>query len=178
MQPLHSGPLLDAGRLARRKEHLMAEITRTATSSATQRSAARQPGQWWRSRTAVITAITAVALAGGTVAAATMPAVFRQDNGVVAIDGSALKPAYQGTTLSGQQLADLQKQGKANFSANNQELACQGISLYFDTEAERQVYLTAFQPRWIAAMAQEKKKPTQDPCAAYASSPRFVQRSH
>ena len=100
------------------------------------------------------------------------PAIWRQDDGSVAIDGSRLRPAYHGGYVTMGQIADLQRRGLAMGSVNSRELACQGISLYFDTEAERQAYLDDFERRDQGRPV--LLPPHTDPCERYASSPRYV----
>lgn len=100
------------------------------------------------------------------------PSIWRQDDGSVAIDGSTLRPAYQGRYLNADELADLQDQGLATIGANNRELACQGITLYFDTDAQWQAYLDDFEARDTGDAATPAAG--SDPCEPYADSPRFV----
>lgn len=165
MEPLRdSGPVLPERRLALRKAHVMSEITMAATTERPRRRA-----------TVVLVAVGAsLAIGGGVAVAAGVNggSIWRQADGSVAIDGSQLRPAYQGRYLSASELSDLQAKGKAMASANNEELACQGISLYFDTEAELEAYNADFDARH--PMTSRVADSTGDPCAAYADSPKYV----
>ena len=129
-EPSH---LLPADRLARRREHLMSEIT-------------PGPARPHRARRWII---------------------------VGAIDGRALRPVYQGHYLTMNEVAALQKKGKAMGSVVNEELACQGITLYFDTGAEVDAYNKDFNARHPVTAA-PTPRPTTDPCAKYTDSPRYV----
>jgi hypothetical protein len=114
----------------------------------------------------------AVLLVGGgaVVAVAGTPAVFRQDNGVVAVDASQLhKYAYQGHEISAAQLKQLQAQGKATLSLITREGACNGDVLWFDTQAE----LTAFQADSMARRSQAAVAGIKDPCA-FAKTPQPI----
>ncbi len=157
---------LDERRLRRRKDHLMDEITRH-----------EQTGRKPAPRVGMLASITvgAVLLTGGAALASHVlggPSIWRQDDGSVAIDGGSLRPAYHGRYLTADELADLQDQGLATISANNRELACQGISLYFDTDAEWQAYLDDFEAREPDYPA--TVPPGSDPCEPYADSPQLV----
>lgn len=171
-------PRFSPAAMAARREHLMTEITpRPHTSTHTQpRTSARTS----RLRRWGITAgIAALAVAGGgAVATATGHGIWRQDNGVVAIDVGALRPVYQGHYVTLGQVEDLNQHGKAMFSTNNRELACQGISLYFDTEAESNAYLADYDLRYpgTADTSSDTSSDTgaEDPCAPYADAPRYV----
>lgn len=156
-EPRHQLP---ADRLARRREHLMSEITPVP--------AHRRARRW-----VIIGSIATVAVAGGGAALANGDAIWRQPNGAVAIDGRALRPVYQGRYVSLDEVAALQKRGKAMGSAVNEELACQGITLYFDTEAELNAYNKDFDTRHPLTAA-PTPAPTTDPCAKYTDSPRYV----
>lgn len=167
MDPLSfDQPALSEHRLRRRKDHLMDEIAR-------QEHPRRQPAR--RISAIVSIAAAAVLVTGGAALASHVlggPSIWRQDDGSVAIDGSALRPAYQGRYLTADELADLQAQGLATISANNRELACQGITLYFDTDAQWQAYLDDFEARDTGDAATPAAG--SDPCEPYADSPRYV----
>ncbi len=165
MEPLRNlGPSLDERRLALRKVHVMSEITKKT----------KKPRQ--RPRAAAILVATGLSLAvtGGVALAANQlhGAIWRQDDGSVAIDGVQLRPAYEGHYLSSNELKDLQAHGKAMASANDPALACQGISLYFDTEAERDAYNADFDARY--PIGSDQRGAGEDPCAPYADWPSFV----
>ena len=116
-----------------------------------------------------------IAVAGAGTAVAASQGVFRDVEGNIGIDGSVLSPAYQGKLFTVEEIEQLELQGKARFSVNNPELACQGISLYFDTEAERQAYLTEAEPRLQAAHAATRAHPDEkDACTYFADSPQYV----
>ncbi len=134
-------------------------------------------GRVRRRRAGIAVAVAAATglLTGGAAPAAREPGVggiWRQDDGSVAIDVSALRPAYQGRYLTPDELASLESDGRATVSATNRELACQGITLYFDTEAEWAAYLADFEARHAGDAV--TLAPGADPCAPYADSPRYV----
>lgn len=166
------GPTLDEHRLARRRRHLMTELTTTPDA----RPAAARPRPRPGRRTLVIAgvAVAAAGLAGAAIAITHHdgPAIWRQADGSVAIDGQALRDVYQGRYVTPDEVTRLQADGKAMAGVVNRELACQGITLLFDTDAEVQAYQDGF-------TARHGHEPTSlpegtDPCAAYADSPRFV----
>ena len=169
MEPL-MGPELPERRLARRREHLMQEID----------AQGRRQGAGRRRLLVTVAAVgaAAVLVTGGAAVAvqvATGHPIWRQQDGSVAIDGSALRLAYEGRYLDLGELQRLQSQGKATISANNRELACQGISLYFDTDNQLQAYLEGFERRDAQYKAEAATlPPADDPCAVYAQSPRFI----
>lgn len=124
-----------------------------------------------------VAALATLAVAGGGVALADGRAVFRQDNGQPAVNGDALLPAYRGRIVTQGELEALQARGLATFGEVNRELACQGITLYFDTDSELTAYQRAYEPRHRAAViAEQSQSRDADPCAVYAGSPRFVSR--
>lgn len=100
-----------------------------------------------RAKALVCGVLAAAAVGGGSVAVAGSPAVFRQDNGVVAIDGQQLRPWYYGRALDAEQIEDLNDDGKAMFSNSSIETACHGVSLVFDTEAESDAYARGYTAR-------------------------------
>lgn len=148
----------------------MSEIDRQASASKHARR---------RGRTALGVALAAVALSGGAAFAAHelgVGPIWLQGDGSVAVDGSQLRPAYEGRYLSTSELATLQGQGKAMMGVVNRELACQGISLYFDTDAEWQAYLDDYEVRHGQDEA-TSLVPGADPCDPYVDSPRYVNDS-
>jgi hypothetical protein len=107
------------------------------------------------------------------------PAVWRQDDGTVAIDGSQLRPVYDGRYVTLNELQHLTAMGKATASVNNRELACQGISLYFDTWDEVERYSRDFAARDKRySAAHPGQDASGDPCAPYADAPRQVTSTH
>lgn len=151
---------LPADRLDRRREHLMSETSHHAQLARVSRRAKLLGG-----------ALLATVLAGGgTVAVAGVPSVLRQADGSVAIDGQSLSPSYYGRTLTLEQLTALQDKHLAMSSVNNRELACHGVSLYFDTDGEADRYMADFEQRDQAAEARHPSDAQQaanatDPCA-------------
>lgn len=150
----HDPAPLPVDRLARRKEHLMQEITARPSRSAR------------RLKVLVGGLLAIAAIGGGTVAIAGTPAVFRQDNGVVAIDGEQLQPMHYGRAASLDQIGDLNAAGKAKFNLNTVELACKGVTLYVDTEAEADAYGKGYtqRARAVAAHKAAQAAPATDPC--------------
>ncbi|MBU4213543.1 MAG: hypothetical protein KJ792_02675 [Actinobacteria bacterium] len=113
--------------------------------------------------------------ASGCATGATAPAVSRNSDGSVAIDASRLRPVYDGRYVTADQLGDLQQQGRATAGVNNRELACQGITLYVDTEAQTQAVQDDFDRRHpVATPAVKESDTAADPCARFADSPQFV----
>ena len=152
-----------ADRLARRREHLMSQISQPEPAHTRSRA---------RTRWTIGAAASAVALAvgGGTWAAvADSPAVFRQDNGVYAIDTSRLQPVHDGRVLTPEQAS------KFHISSFNSELACQGIYLVFATDAEQDAYTRKFSVRLKARLSTTAGRDGHtDPCTTVADAPRFV----
>ncbi len=112
------------------------------------------------------------AVGGASVAVAGPPAVWRQDNGVVGIDGEQLRAVYRGRTLTLTQVGDLNEQGKAGIGLNSIELACHGVSLYVDNETERDIYGEGYKERLQAVEALRRASQgtgvdpeATDPCA-------------
>lgn len=161
---MDENPRLSAARLAQRREHLMNSID-TATP---RRTKARK----WVLGLAGGVSI-ALAAGGGVVAVAGTPAVFKQSNGAVVVDAGNTRPAYDGRILTGSELAALNAQGKATFSINAREAACQGVELFFDTQAELDTYAHALDARDKIRRAAGTAAGA-DPCSAYADAPRFV----
>jgi hypothetical protein len=120
-------------------------------------------------------AIAGVLLTGGAAWAIHAGAVSRNDDGSVAIDGGQLRPVYDGAYVTQDQLAGLQKQGKAMLGLNNRELACQGITLYLDTEDQVQAVTDDFNHRHpITSLATHTPGDPSDPCAAFTDAPHYV----
>ena len=112
------------------------------------------------------------AIGGGTVAVAGTPAVFRQDNGMVAVDVGQLQPMHYGRTVSLDQIGDLNAAGKAMFSLNTVELACKDVTLYVDTEAEADAYGKGYTQRAkaVAARKAAQATPVTDPCQLWSEA--------
>ena len=165
------GPTLDPSRLARRKEHLMSEIKEIDSASAT-----RPAKRWTPKRLGVAIAAAAVlGLGVGIPVAADSLGVWRDDSGVIGIDGQSLSIAYKGRIISVDQLEELNGEGRAMFGVSNAELACQSISLYFDSDTEADSYQAGFMERERARKeARRGPAPAGDVCDEYASAPRFV----
>ena len=151
-------PELSAARLAQRRDHLMTAID---TFDAT------QPSRTRRRLIAASSSIAVLLAGGGAVAAvAGSPAVFRQSNGVVAVDGSQMRGnAYEGREITQAQLKQLNAEGKATHSLITREGACHGDVLWFDTDAELRSFGDASTARQKAAEAAGE----QDPCAFAAN---------
>jgi len=150
----HDPKPLPVDRIARRKEHLMRE-----TSAHPPRSARRM-------KVLVGGLLATAAIGGGTVAVAGTPAVFRQDNGMVAVDVGQLQPMHYGRAVSLGQIGDLTKAGKAKFNLNSVELGCKGVTLYVDTEADADAYGKGYSQRAKAVAARKagQSTPATDPC--------------
>jgi hypothetical protein len=167
----HDEPL-PADRLARRREHVMSE---TATTAPSRRGLSR------RGKATIGGLLAATVAAGGGLAAAGGPSVFRRADGVVEIDGQHLTPLYYGQRLTLDQVQALNKQHKAMVSVNNIEVGCHGVSLYFDTPAEADAYGRDYTARLKAMRAKQKTDGTLaahlagDPCADWKTPlPRFT----
>ena len=123
----------------------------------------------------------ATVLAGGLLAAATVtgavvvvvagegdqaegPAVYRQENGVVAMRWDVVDRAwYRGEVVPLSQVED----GTPPYSSHSIELACHGVIAYFDTEAEADQYGAGYTAR--AKLVAEKRRalaPGTDPADA------------
>lgn len=163
---------LPADRLTRRREHLMSETTLAH---------ARPDQRPHRAKVLAGALLAAVLAGGGAVAVAGVPSVLRQPDGSVAIDGHSLRPSYYGRTLTLKQLTALQDKHLAMSNVNNRELACHGVSLYFDTDAEADQYIADFEHRDQAAKTRHQLDSQQaaagaDPCADWqVPLPAFVQ---
>jgi hypothetical protein len=165
----HDAPL-PADTLARRREHLMSETT-------AQPSRRRLPRRW----KALVGGVLAVSVAGGGLAAAGGPGVFRLSDGAVEVDGQHLTPSYYGQAITLDRVRELNKQHKAMASVQNVEAGCHGVVLYFDTQAEADAYGHDFSTRLKAMRAKEKADGTLaahlagDPCADWkAPLPTFT----
>lgn len=151
-------PELSAARLAQRRDHLMTAIDTIETP---------RPSRT-RRRVIAATGSIAVLLAGGGAVAAVAgsPAVFRQSNRVVVVDGSQMHGnAYEGREITATELKQLNAQGKATHSLVIREGACHGDVLWFDTDAELRAFGNASMARRQAAEAAGE----QDPCAFAAN---------
>ena len=129
----------------------------------------------WRLGTVVATTTTAVLVTGGAALASHVlggPSIWRQDDGSVAIDGSTLRPAYEGRYLTADDSPTCRTRAWRRSARTTVELACQGITLYFDTDAQWQAYLDDFEARDTGDAATPAAG--SDPCEPYADSPRFV----
>lgn len=157
---------LPAARLAQRREHLMTKIRTTPQARGARSSKIRRHWTW---RTAVAVAALAI-FGGGTIATAGPHAVVRQANGAVAIDTSQLQLVHDGHAVAGEQAKTF------HIFANNEELACQGITLAFDTDAAANKYLAEYKTRLERRRARAGAAATsQAPCAAVADAPRFLE---
>ena len=155
--------LLGPDRVQRRREHLMSEITADPQPNA---------GRSRRRRTVIATVLASVTIAGAGVAYAVSSAIIPNPHGgVPAVDSSKLRPVYHGEYVTKDQVTDLQSHGKAMGEIDTIETACQGIALYFDTEAETDVYGHAYMAR-LAALP--KSAPGADPCAVWKNDASLV----
>lgn len=122
-------------------------------------------------RSMIIGGLAALVATGGGAAIANSPAVSRNGNGMVGIEVGQLRTVYQGRYVTPTELSDLEKAGRVVATVNSVELACQGISLAVSTEAERVAYGDGYKAR---SKALGRQDPTAEPCAAWATSPRFA----
>ena len=136
-------------------EHLMNEIQHEDRHVSTHRK------RWTWGAAAGVAAL--VATGGGAIAAAGSPDVVRQSNGVVAIDTSHLQLVHDGHVVSGDEAKQF------HIIANNRELACQGITLAFDTDAYQAGYKLRLEHRRLTGATDAT-----DPCAAVADAPRYL----
>lgn len=90
-----------------------------------------------------------VVLVGGLAATAVAigTAVSRDENGVTIVDTEHLEPMYDGVVITQEALARLVADGKATIAINSPELACQGVTLYVDTQAEADAYDRQYRAR-------------------------------
>lgn len=176
-------PLLATDRLARRRDHLMNEISaQTAAQAPSSRHAAGSATarSRWRRRPAVIGLGAVIAVGGLGLGTSTVAAngfiVTRAPGGVIAIDLEQATGVYQGRVVTLAEVQNLNTNGQAMFSIANRELACQGVMLYFDTEAQADDYGRGYAQREKARRA--ATTPTSavsgDPCEGYADTPNFV----
>lgn len=178
MDPLRDlrdvAPDLSAERLSRCREAFMFEITRVPEDVVASGAAPRR--RWPRRRKLAIGAIALSALGIGAIAvAAHTSAVFRQDNGAYAVGD--VQPVYHGAVVTPEQLKELNAHGKARFGSSTMELACQGVALYFDTDAEQDQYIAEYNTREARRWAAWKTAggpPQGDPCPAYADAPAAI----
>lgn len=88
---------------------------------------------------------------------------------------SQLQNVYYGRVISEGDLRKLNGQGQALVGANNQELACQSATVYFDTQDEWRAYNDAFEQREQALVEQKAKAGSLgQPCLPYEDAPRVV----
>lgn len=178
-------PRLASDRLARRRDHLMNEISAHTTTQTTPRHTdpvtdGPAEGAWWRRRPALIGVGAVIAVGGLGLGASAVAAngfmVTRQPGGMVAIDLDQATGVYQGRVVTLAEVANLNKNGEAMFSIANRELACQGVMLYFDTEAQADDYGRGYAKRETArrAVAASTSGDTGDPCQGYSDTPNFV----
>jgi hypothetical protein len=90
--------------------------------------------------------------------------------GPAALGGIAVRPAYHGRYLTPSDVATLQAEGLATAPVINRELVCQGVELYFDTNAERAAYVADYAARFPV----EPPYLAGDPCSPYRGSPHYV----
>lgn len=95
---------------------------------------------------------------------------------MVGIDGQQLRGYYYGRTLNLDKVEDLNDDGKAMISITTIELACRGVSLYVDTDAENERYgdgykarLEAVEAKRQAALATGVGPEATDPCALWTA---------
>ncbi len=161
----------------------MNEISAQSTTAMT--TASHDPGPvsdrpWWRRRPAAIGVGAAIAIGGLGLGASAVAAnglmVTRAPNGMVAINLDQATGVYQGRVVTLAEVEGLNKNGKAMFSIANRELACQGVMLYFDTEAQADDYGRGYVQRETErrAAAGPTIADTGDPCQAYRDAPNFV----
>ena len=112
----------------------------------------------------------AAAVAGtrGAGAGAGLPAVYTQDDGVVALNWDAVDDAwYRSEVIALDRVEDLVDDGKAMYGTHNIELACHGVVAVFDTLAEEQAYSAGFEARMQAVAEQQQAlAPGPDPADA------------
>ncbi len=173
-------PHLAADRFARRRDHLMNEISAQATTPTTthRHDAASVAGtSWWRRRPAAIGAGALIAVGalglGASAVAANGFMVTRQPGGMVAIDLGQATGVYQGRVVTLTEVENLNKNGQAMVSIANRELACQGVMLYFDTQAQADDYARGYAQREKTRRATSATT-SSDPCQGYRDAPNFV----
>ena len=152
----------------------MSENTRFETASTTGPAT-----RWTPKRIGAAAAVAAViGLGVGVPVAADSVGVWRDDSGAIGIDGGALSIAYEGRIISLDELEELNRAGRAMFGVSNVELACQSISLYFDSQTEAASYQAEFVERERTRKeARRGSVALEDVCDEYASAPRFVPSS-
>ena len=103
------------------------------------------------------------------------PAISRQTDGVVALNGGVLRPVYQGRYVSPSERAELERNGLALSAVVTIETACQGVMLLYDTDEEADQRFSEFWTRHQdELLAPSTPGDTSDPCEPYAGSPSFV----
>jgi len=122
------------------------------------------PGRHRRGWVLAGVALVVLLLSGASSHAATAPS---------SIGSVALRPVYHDRYISLTDVATLQREGLATAPAVNRELVCQGVEVYFDTNAERD----AFQASYAARYPVEPAYLAGDPCLPFRDSPRYVDGS-
>jgi hypothetical protein len=82
----------------------------------------------------------------------------------------ALRPAYHGRYVTPADVAMLQSHGLATAPAVDRELVCQGVEVYFDTNAERDAYLADYAARYPV----EPPYLAGDPCRPFRGAAQYV----
>lgn len=161
---MNQTPEMSAARLTQRREHLMAHVSQS------DHARAGVTGGWRQRRWGLATAAGAafLALTGGAVATAGSSGIYRESNGDVTVDMSRLNVVHNGKIVNGDSK-------KFQYSAVNQELACQGIMLVFGTAKEADSYLSGFKARQEQRRAKRVgNQQSKNPCSEYADAPRLV----
>ncbi len=155
------GPGLGAAEASRRREHLVTEAAMRA-------EAARRRRRVWG-----VSAVATLMLGGvgGGMAIAQGHGIERGPGGETVIDNDALSPAYQGHKITSEELAQLKSRGLARSAVSNAELACRGVILYFDTDAEADRYISDFAERH--PISERVANREGDLCALYTDAPEF-----
>jgi hypothetical protein len=81
-----------------------------------------------------------------------------------------LRPVYHGQYITPRDVATLQAQGLATSSEVNRELVCQGVELYFDSNAQRAAYLADYAKRFPT----EPPYLAGNPCSPFRNSPSYA----
>ena len=114
-------------------------------------------------------ALAAVLAGSGALAVTGSPAVVRQSDGGVAIDGQALAASYHGRVLTPGELETLSGQRPDITSVTNRETSCHGVSLLFDDDAQADRCIANFTQRKQQADDRHRTDPQgsapSDPCA-------------
>lgn len=129
----------------------------------------------WRAGTLAVLGLSVTALLGATSAVvASSPAVTRSIDGTPGVDLRKVTGMYQGQVVDLDAVQFLNEDDKAQVSVASHELGCQGVMLYFDTEAQADHYGRGYLER-LEASKDAPREPTGDPCADTADAPRFDQ---